>query len=371
MKRNENNEPRANQQQQQHDMWSPTANIDDVDDGQNGSVTFSEIYNETATTTSVAEGPVIAADSSTGNNNNNNNGSSANNPPRRHYSVKELVHSLGHDSSGGGAASAAGRDGNPELERRCMDFRLAQRKRRDKYGASKPWGFFGMYQHLSSVRMDLEWAEDAAWRRQHGQPYLSWADFDAAFASSSGRRRPLLTYALIAICTLLMVVEFAVNDWNVEPLSVNPMLGPSRETLIRVGARDSTLIVAQNEWYRLVSPLILHAGIIHFAINMLALWFIGAAIELSHGMLNTLVLFLVPGIGGNLLSALFLPQYISVGASGGIFGLMGGCLADIGLNWRLLFLRDATDETEAQLWRRNFLTVFMLVAEIGVNIVRL
>ena len=89
--------------------------------------------------------------------------------------------------------------------------------------------------------------------------------------------------------------------------------------------------------------MILHAGVVHYLINMFAMWFIGAAVEQSHGTVSTTILFLIPGVGGNILSAIFLPQYISVGASGGIFGLIGGCIADITLNWKLLFIKSRQD----------------------------
>ena len=49
---------------------------------------------------------------------------------------------------------------------------------------------------------------------------------------------------------------------------------------------------------------------------MLALWFVGSAVEWSHGFFPALIIFVVPAIGGTILSAIFLPQYISVGASG-------------------------------------------------------
>jgi membrane associated rhomboid family serine protease len=91
-------------------------------------------------------------------------------------------------------------------------------------------------------------------------------------------------------------------------------------------------------------------------------------VEQCHGMVNTMALFIIPGVGGTILSAIFLPQYISVGASGGIFGLIGGCIADIGLNWRLLFIQHV-DETPKQVWRRNFFAVFILFFEILFNIV--
>lgn len=102
-------------------------------------------------------------------------------------------------------------------------------------------------------------------------------------------------------------------------------------------------------------------------VNMAAFWFIGAALEESHGLLTTLLLFFVPGVGGNILSAIFLPQYISVGASGGIFGLIGGCIADISQNWKLLFIGGPEHETSA--FRRNFAAILCLVVEVVINLI--
>ena len=58
----------------------------------------------------------------------------------------------------------------PALARRIRDFQFAQEKRRKKYGHEKPWGILGLYDHLASIRIDVEWAEDAAWRRANGEP---------------------------------------------------------------------------------------------------------------------------------------------------------------------------------------------------------
>ena len=58
----------------------------------------------------------------------------------------------------------------PKLARRIRDFQFAQEKRRKKYGHEKPWGILGLYDHLTAIRTDIEWAEDAAWRRVNGQP---------------------------------------------------------------------------------------------------------------------------------------------------------------------------------------------------------
>jgi membrane associated rhomboid family serine protease len=229
-------------------------------------------------------------------------------------------------------------DVSPALKRRLRDFNFAQKKRRELYGERQPWGIIGLYDHLSGIRTDIEWAEDAAWRREHGEPYLSWQDFENA--KDSGLNQPFFTYIIMIVCTVCLIISIGMNDWKVEPLTVNPMIGPSAQTLIDVGAKKTSLIVNEGEWYRLFTPMFLHAGIIHFVLNMLALWFIGYAVEQNHGFLNVAILFIVPATGGTIISALFLPEYISVGASGGIFGLIGGCIADIIANWNLLFSKE-------------------------------
>lgn len=58
----------------------------------------------------------------------------------------------------------------PALARRIRDFQFAQEKRRKKYGDERPWGILGLYDHLAAIRVDVEWAEDAAWRRANGEP---------------------------------------------------------------------------------------------------------------------------------------------------------------------------------------------------------
>ncbi len=280
-------------------------------------------------------------------------GSNASSASFRRYTVKELVQCLGRDDV----------DLPPALERRIRDFKFAQTKRRDRHGDNKPWGIFGLYAHLSDIRADLEWAEDAAWRRQRSEPYLSWADFEKS-RDKGLHNRPWFTYGVIALCSLMLFVTFGVNGWSVEPLNVNPLIGPSSETLIKVGARQTDLIVNEGQWFRLFTPIVLHAGLIHFVINMSAMYFIGAAVEQSHGYATAAVLFVLPAVGGNIISAICLPQYISVGASGGIFGLIGACLADISINWDLLFLKSTTDEESR--WR-HFMVLFWLGFDIVLN----
>ena len=142
------------------------------------------------------------------------------------------------------------------------------------------------------------------------------------------------------------------------------MIGPSAETLILMGAKDSYLIVSENEVWRVLSSAILHAGLVHYVINCLALWFVGKAIETTHGTMATAIIFIISAIGGTLLSAIFLPEYITVGASGGIFGLIGACLSDIIMNWKHLF-SDFTNENGMR--NNHLIVVVFLIMDIVLN----
>ncbi len=84
--------------------------------------------------------------------------------------------------------------------------------------------------------------------------------------------------------------------------------------------------VATGEWWRLVTSMFLHAGILHILFNGLALYALGMQVEVMMGSRRFLLIFFLTGIGGNILTLLVNPVP-SVGASGGIFGLLGALIA--------------------------------------------
>jgi membrane associated rhomboid family serine protease len=86
-------------------------------------------------------------------------------------------------------------------------------------------------------------------------------------------------------------------------------------------------LVANGDWWRLFTSVFLHYGPIHLALNMLALWFFGAAVEQVLGRGRYLLLYIVSGLAGSA-GALLLsqPTSITVGASGAIFGILGAAL---------------------------------------------
>jgi membrane associated rhomboid family serine protease len=82
-------------------------------------------------------------------------------------------------------------------------------------------------------------------------------------------------------------------------------------------------LVAQGQWYRMITSVFFHTEILHIGMNMWSLWVIGPAIEQLLGRWRYLGLYLVSGLAGSALQLIVAPDTLSLGASGAIFGLLG------------------------------------------------
>ncbi|PRQ17809.1 putative peptidase S54, rhomboid [Rosa chinensis] len=122
-----------------------------------------------------------------------------------------------------------------------------------------------------------------------------------------------------------------------QPLKENPLFGPSAATLEKMGGLQWYKVVHGNEAWRLIACIWLHAGVIHVLANMLSLVFIGIRLEQQFGFVRVGIIYLLSGLGGSILSALFLQSHnnISVGASGALFGLLGAMLSELLTNWSI------------------------------------
>ncbi|WP_405101184.1 rhomboid family intramembrane serine protease [Oceanobacillus sp. FSL H7-0719] len=136
--------------------------------------------------------------------------------------------------------------------------------------------------------------------------------------------KPIFSYILIAINILL----FILLEMNGGSTSI--------ETLINYGAKYNTAIMENGEWWRLFSSMFLHIGILHLAMNMLAIFYLGIAVEKIYGSLRFLFIYVIAGIGGSIASFAFSTS-ISAGASGAIFGLFGALLYFGTVHKRLFF----------------------------------
>lgn len=121
---------------------------------------------------------------------------------------------------------------------------------------------------------------------------------------------PMITYILIAFNVILYVAPALFGELNNVILDFC-VHGPS----IRYG-----------QYYRLLTGAFLHTGLIHLAVNCYSLYVLGSQLESFLGKAKFIVVYFVSAIFGSLFSMTFNGDIASIGASGAIFGLMGGLL---------------------------------------------
>ncbi|CAL0324435.1 unnamed protein product [Lupinus luteus] len=126
-----------------------------------------------------------------------------------------------------------------------------------------------------------------------------------------------------------------LHRFSFQPFKENPLLGPSSFTLQKMGALDVNKVIHRHQGWRLITCMWLHGGVFHLLANMLGILVIGIRLEQGFGFVLVGLLFIISGFGGSLLSALFIQSNISVGASGALFGLLGGMLSELITNWSI------------------------------------
>src|SRR5580692_3998967 len=124
---------------------------------------------------------------------------------------------------------------------------------------------------------------------------------------------PVTTWliGLNALVFLLMVVR-----------GVSPLL-PTPQQAIDFGADVGTLTLQHGQWWRLLTSMFVHFGIVHIGLNMWCLWNLGRAAEQLMGRASYLLAYFVSGIFFSIASVYWHPMGASAGASGAIFGMAG------------------------------------------------
>ncbi|XXQ31980.1 rhomboid protease [Plasmodiophora brassicae] len=144
-----------------------------------------------------------------------------------------------------------------------------------------------------------------------------------------------LTITIIAVNTVVFVATLYVANFVFEPVGTNPMIGPSSSVLDEIGAKDVPAI-HNGQWYRLFTTAFVHGGIVHLLVNMYALWRVGGSMEAAFGPLPIGCIYLVAIFTSSLASAVYLPNELTVGASGAVFGIVGAMLADCAQNYKIM-----------------------------------
>ena len=131
-----------------------------------------------------------------------------------------------------------------------------------------------------------------------------------------------LNLALFALSTLLSLA-------NGQPLMGALFTGFDAGTLILLGANSHDLTIAHGEFWRLLTCTFLHANLLHVGMNLYILRSLGSTAERLFGPVAFLGVYLISAVGGSLLSLAWTLSgnaHYSVGASGAVFGVMGGML---------------------------------------------
>ncbi len=145
------------------------------------------------------------------------------------------------------------------------------------------------------------------------------AELPGKASAKASRFRAPATYLLLGINIAVFIAMVASGvDARV----------PSEVSLLHFGANNAELVLQHGEWWRVITAMFVHVGIIHLATNMWCLWNLGLLGEPLLGLFGTVSVYLLTGAAGNLLSIAYNVAFrnegiVGAGASGAVFGIAG------------------------------------------------
>jgi rhomboid protease GluP len=140
------------------------------------------------------------------------------------------------------------------------------------------------------------------------------------------------TYFLVAVNCLVFLAMTARHV---------SIIDPTQEQLLHWGADNAGYVLLRHEWWRILTAMFVHVGILHLATNMWCLWNLGLLAEPLMGSTGVFAVYILSGAAGNLLSTLWFgytrasdwAQYhdlsvfsAAAGASGAVFGIAGALI---------------------------------------------
>ena len=144
----------------------------------------------------------------------------------------------------------------------------------------------------------------------------------------------MLTVSTFIVFVQVLIVFIMIVTDGIAPSETNPMVGPPGETLVIWGAKEGALIKYSKEWWRTISPVFLHAGILHVGSNGFIQLRVGGYLNRVYGTWKWLIIYFVSGVFGNMCSCIFLPDSIGVGSSGAVLGMLSSWIAWIIFRWK-------------------------------------
>jgi membrane associated rhomboid family serine protease len=132
--------------------------------------------------------------------------------------------------------------------------------------------------------------------------------------------RPIVTWSIIGLTVAIYLLQQLTSDYVTQLLTYYPVLTP---------------------WlpWTMLTAVLVHASIMHIALNMLSLFVLGPPLEQMLGRIRFILLYVIAGFGGSVAVLWLAPNGGVLGASGAIFGLLGALLViqrGLGANSRQL-----------------------------------
>ncbi|HEX7425333.1 MAG TPA: rhomboid family intramembrane serine protease [Terriglobales bacterium] len=130
----------------------------------------------------------------------------------------------------------------------------------------------------------------------------------------------------MAVTQVIFGINVAVFVAMTLAVGVSMLNNPAGQDLVRWGANFGPL-TASGQWWRLLTCVFVHGGLLHIAFNMWCLWDLGRLAESVYGHWTFAAVYLIAGLAASLTSVVWNPVILSVGASGAIFGIAGALIA--------------------------------------------
>lgn len=135
------------------------------------------------------------------------------------------------------------------------------------------------------------------------------------------------TVGLTSIQLLILMLQLAMC--GIAPLDMNPMIGPFPDAFSLWGGKNPYKMLQEDQWWRILSPCLLHMGILHWVVNAFCHLTAVAIFEREWGWFKWTLFYLISTVGCSAFSNYFDQDSVAVGSSGSLMGLYAAKLAQV------------------------------------------
>jgi rhomboid protease GluP len=155
----------------------------------------------------------------------------------------------------------------------------------------------------------------------------------APLLRSLGRDLGFVPFVMTA-CAVVYVLTLLASRGNINQGGLFGFLGPTNVALFVFGATGPPIVIQYGRWWTILSASWLHAGLLHIAMNMYGISFLGPAVAEMYGPARLVIIYTAGGVAGFALSVFwgaFMPAIplmgsgrgLTIGASACLTGLLG------------------------------------------------